>query len=333
MLAFVSGAKRQHYVPRSYLTRFASDDKVFVRRRDGKTFTANCRNVAVETGFYDIDLPSGDKSKVVEETLADVEDATARAMRVIDDAGEAPAPATSERETLAVFLALQLTRTPETRERLLFPQRLAQHLDGREVTREAVRSYLTDHHLGFAPSDREVEGAWTFAVAALQGELAITREDSMRLMPSMVTELAPRLNSMWWSVEHDRKGRLMTSDSPFVMWRTPTDRDEFEGFGIDNAEELRFPLDPSKQLVLSRTARSPAARVAQVRVATCNQDMAFASHTFLVGHPKDRQRIEALELPTRRPILRFNVGPLLRRLEGGQLVEDGEMLHMWVPRR
>jgi len=53
----VSRPKRHHYVPRNYLERFADGSRILVRRRDGASFPTNCINVAVESGFYDVDLP------------------------------------------------------------------------------------------------------------------------------------------------------------------------------------------------------------------------------------------------------------------------------------
>jgi|GEM_PF-5079744 hypothetical protein len=86
-----------------------------------------------------------------------------------------------------------MTRTPEQRERVLFPERLAVFLDGRELTRELVATYLAEHHLGFTPTHSEVEGAWTFASVALQERSKLRHELSMRIMLDMVDTLAPRL--------------------------------------------------------------------------------------------------------------------------------------------
>ena len=96
----MAGAKRHHYVPRSYLERFADGDQVAVRRRDGSTFIANCINVAVESGFYDIVTSGGGKSKEVDEILGDVEGATAGVLRRMDDTMQAPATGTSDRDIL-----------------------------------------------------------------------------------------------------------------------------------------------------------------------------------------------------------------------------------------
>lgn len=326
------GAKRHHYVPRSYLERFAQGDQVFVRRRDGTTFTTNCTNVAVESGFYDIEFGGG-KSKEVEATLGNVEGATADVFRMIDKTGESPPPGAEEREVLAVYLALQMTRTPEQRERTLFPERLARFLDGRELTRDLIATYLADHHLKFMPTGNEIDAALDFASVVLQNRSILTPEFSMHMMLRSVTDLAPKLAQFEWCVEHDRKQRLITSDTPLVLWRPPTYRDEMEGFGIDTAEEIRFALDPNKQLVLTRTPRTPSARVSPQRSAAANEDTAAACHHFVVAHPSQRARVEQLELPAHRPTLRFNSGPLLRRLPDGRTVEDGEVLHVWVPRR
>lgn len=329
----MAGAKRHHYVPRNYLERFADGDQVFVRRRDGTTFTTNCVNVAVESGFYDIELEGGGKSKQVEGILADVEGATADVFRMIDRTMEAPPPDAEERAVLSVYLALQMTRTPEQRERTLFPERLAVYLDGRELTRDLVATYLTEHHLGYAPTDNEAGAAFDFASVALRDRSFLTPEFSMRMMLRAVSDLTPRLTQLEWCVEHDRKSRFITSDTPLVLWRTPIYRDEFEGFGIATAEEIRFPLDPAKQLVLTGARRTPSARVNPARSAVCNRDAAYACHNFVVAHPTQRARAEQLDLPPRRPTLRFNSGPLVRARPDGRTVEDGEVLHMWVPRR
>ncbi len=101
-----------------------------------------------------------------------------------------------------------MTRTPEQRERTLFPERLAGYLDGRELTREVVAVYLADHHLGFTPPDNEVDAAWNFASVALRDRSILTPKFSMHMMLRAVTNLAPRLAQFVWCVEHDRKERF-----------------------------------------------------------------------------------------------------------------------------
>ena len=75
-----------------YLERFSRQGQVFVRRREGNTFTSNCINVAVESGFYDVRAGDGSSStsKAVEATLSDVEGAVSPAFNEIDRTGAPP---------------------------------------------------------------------------------------------------------------------------------------------------------------------------------------------------------------------------------------------------
>src|SRR5207244_3759263 len=98
--------KRHHYVPRAYLDRFASDGQVQVRWRDGRQYLANPKNVAVETGFYDIPDAHGEKSSVVEEGLAEADSSAIDVLRRIDVSGAAPEPQDRDRHALALFMAL-----------------------------------------------------------------------------------------------------------------------------------------------------------------------------------------------------------------------------------
>lgn len=326
-------AKRHHFVPEFYLLRFADTPQVFVRRRDQTVFEANCLNVAVESGFYDYEMSDGEQSKEVEERLGVYETSTAEVLRCIDETLSAPATGSHERAALCAYLALQMTRTPEHRERMLFPELLREYLADRELTRELVSTYLETVHLGFKPDAREVEGAFTFAAVALQSGAPITAEVSMDAMFESIEQVAPRLDAFSWCVEYDRKGRLITSDTPLVLWRVPTDRDAFEGFGIEGCDEIRFPISPTAQLVLTKRPRPAGVRITPERTAACNADMALACHKFVVSNPRERARVDRLDLPRKRPVLRFNVGPLIRESSDGTEAIDGEVLHLWIPRR
>lgn len=110
-------------------------------------------------------------------------------------------------------------------------------------------------------------------------------------------------------------------------------RDDYEGVGVANAEELRFPLDPGKQLVLTRKPRTPSCRAGPSRTAACNADTAAGCHRFIVGHVAEMGRINALALVPHRPVLRFDTGPLYERSPDGKQVYKGEVIHTWVPRR
>lgn len=162
-----------------------------------------------------------------------------------------------------------------------------------------------------------------------------TRADlAIGILLGSAANVVPALEQMHWCVETDRKGRLITTDAPLPLWRTPSRRDQFEGFGVGNCEEVRFPLDAHEQLVLSRVRRPGSARTTRERVATCNQDAAHACRRFLISPPEHEERTRSLDLPAKRPVLRFNGGPMMTQDASGRHYGTGEeILHMWVPRR
>lgn len=329
----MTDAKRHHYVPRVFLERFAEDGSLCVRRRDGKTFMTGATNVAVESGFYDLRLDDGSTSKAVEHILADIEGLIANVFRAIDESGEAPAPGTPNREVLAVYLAVQYTRTPEQRGRVLFPERLARYLAGRELTRDLVAEYLAVEHLRFTPGESEVQAAFDFASVALRDPDVLTAEFAMDMMLRSIEHLVPVLDELEWTIEHERKGRLITSDTPLVIWRPPSARDAFEGVGIGNAHEIRFPLDPAKQFVVSKRRRPPTVRITSDRVVSCNLDMIAGCHQFILGPPRLQRQLFEPDMKPHMPELRFNTGPLYERQPDGTNAYKGEVLHTWVPRR
>jgi hypothetical protein len=154
-----SNPKRQHQVSRGYLNRFAIDESVLVRRRDGRTFETNTLNVAVETGFYDLPTAQGGKSGRVEHMLANLDGLALKILRWIDAHGIPPAVGTKERHELAVVLAFQLARTTEKRELTLFADRVSAFAGKRELSKELVADYLEREHLGFRPRKNEAEAA------------------------------------------------------------------------------------------------------------------------------------------------------------------------------
>lgn len=317
-------------MPRAYLERFGPD-RVAVRRRDGTAFVASTVNVALEIGLYDVTDADGKRSPVIENALGQVDSDAIDVLREIDKTQTPPAPDTLGRATLARYLAIQLTRTPAHRERVLFPRRVAEHAGEAEVTRAVVEEYLRTVHLGFPPSSSEVEAAWQLATFALQDPAGLTPESATRLMLASVTATTPVVETMTWTLEVDRKARFLTSDLPLVIWRAPSPRDAVEGVGLENCDEVRFPVDPSSQLVLSRRSRAATARVGRERVAACNQDLADGCTQFILG--PSAEALTRVRLAARGPRIRFNIASGVEVGPDGSRRPIGDVLHTWVPRR
>ncbi|HEY7583072.1 MAG TPA: DUF4238 domain-containing protein [Acidimicrobiia bacterium] len=323
--------KNQHYVPRAYLARWALQGKVFVRWRNGKTFEANPKNVAAETGMYDIEGASPVPSGGLDEALTTIDDQGLLAIREVDDTGKPPKPGSDTRAILAAFIAVQLSRTPEQRERATYPDRVRAYAGGRSITKDLVARFLEEEHLRAKPSEQEVEGAYIFATAGESG--AVGSAEAFHLMFLALPEMIAALDEMTWRIEVDRKRRLITSDAPVILWAKPSKQDALRGIGVRTAEEIRFPLDPGKQLVLSRRGSATSSRVSGQRARECAIDAANACYRFVIGSPAHRAAISQIRLSPYRPPLRFNVGSAVRVNPDGSREEMGDILHVWVPGR
>lgn len=326
--------RRHHQVPRWYLDRFARNEQVLVRTREGREFVTSTKNVAVETGFYDFTLPDGERTSVVERILSWVDGEAAEAAAAIDRTGRPPTAGSREREILAGYLALQTTRTADQRERVLFPEHVAAFAAGRPITRDLVADYLERNYLGFAPDPNEVGGAHTFVTAFLRDGPESLKNLAIDNMLNTVAMITPRLEAMHWSIELGGRWSFVTSDVPVVVWRKPSARDELRGFGIADASEVRFPLDPEKQLVLSERPRSATIRVAAHRPRRCNADLANGCHRQLIAHPDQHDALRRTTLDTYSPRIRFSVGRGVRQFaDGREEPMAGEILQMRVERR
>jgi len=313
--------KRHHFVPLFYLERWSSHDRVEVRRRDGGRFPTNPVNVAVVNGFYDFRDDDGVVSKEVEKFLADqVEGPASSALLAIDNMGLASDPGSGEREALSAFIAYQMTRTPERRSEMMMAEAVRDFLGGRELTEPLMAEYLETCHLGFTPSERETRASWNFIWYQLNHLDPGTPEMTMEIMHATGLRLLPKLAAMHWSIEHNRKQRLITSDQPVLIWKRPSPRDRFEGVGIETADEIRLPLDPAKQLVLTHRPRPKSMRLSPTETAMRNRALAARCHAFVVGSSKQSALLDSLVLRTRGPTVRFDIGNLYEHDAAGLAV-------------
>lgn len=330
----MSHAKRHHYVPAAYLARFGEDEYVQVRRRgEARMYSPHVKNVAVESGFYEVVDANGEPSDVVEKNLSGLEGDAISALTGLDRTEQPPSAASDERSVLASYLAVQLTRTPLHRERFMFPERVAQYAGAREVDADLMAEYLEKVHLGFEPADREVQGALHVVQYVLKDRAIFTKDNAIRVAFRDINRLRAILLGMHWSLEISRKPRLITSDAPLVLWRKPRAEDEYKGFGLLDAEEVRFPTSPEMQLVLTPRPREPRARIDPKRAAACNAEVALTCYRAIVGHPQRSEQLQRLDLPARRSVIRFDEGPGYRTNSNGSAEPMGDVIHMWVPRR
>nr|VFJ56218.1 MAG: Protein of unknown function (DUF4238) [Candidatus Kentron sp. DK] len=128
-------AKIQHYVPRFLLKNFGFGKKSQVwvyDKKDGRSFQTNAKNVACENRFYDFDL-DGQKLSL-ESGLSQIESKTKPVIEQILRDDSVAGIGAKGRDILALFLAIQLTRTKALREQWAeFPRMLREKFEAMEV--------------------------------------------------------------------------------------------------------------------------------------------------------------------------------------------------------
>ncbi|WAX57339.1 DUF4238 domain-containing protein [Jatrophihabitans cynanchi] len=320
--------KNPHYVPRSYLSAWADEkDQVCLRRRDNpRAHPVNIKNVAVERGIYG----RGQLGQRREDLFGELEGIWPQLRDEFVASGVAVGNA---RHQIALFAGLQIARTREHIAQVEFVLNLAESTTERPLTREAVRRYLAEQHLGFEPNEREVEGAWSLASVLVERNDLPTREDLFGTsLDIAVTKLAPCVEEMAWTLELSRRPILYTSDRPVMTWRPPSPRDAYEGVGLLGATEVRFPLTPRALLVMRpRGTAEHLQRVEPKRFGEVNRTTARQCFEFLVGTVFQSRRLSSITLYRRRPALRFNLGPGFQADASGTRHPMGDIIHTWVP--
>lgn len=322
--------KRHHYLPESYLLGWADASKqVAVRRRDSPDpFVAVTRKVAVEAGLYDLH-DGDDPVDALEVALSELEGPLPGLLDRLRSDGP-PRRTSTQRGQLAQLMALQLVRTPEHLDQVMFPEAAAAFTGGRPVSDDGMRSYLR-HLRGEEPTVAEVQGALTIANYTLsQGSL--TKRDAFEILfRNALEEIRPYLAQMAWSLERACSGGFWTTDRPVTVWRRRTGGDRM-GTGLTSADEVWFPVDAEHLLVLRPRFPEHRTVVAVDRVQQVNAHLARSCYRLVISRPQDSASLAALALRRTRPALRFNTGPGYEQDAFGNMRPTGtDIVHIYAP--
>ena len=302
----MSHKRRAHFVPRTYLRAWAdSDDLLAYRRRGDNARPASVKNVAVRAGLYGL----GELGDACEKMYQGVEGEWPDLRRDLIAQGDLQG---DQRRLFALFAALQLVRTEKHAERANFTSNVAATTAERPVPKDAVRDYLRDLDGGAEPDESEVEAAWSLVC----GELAMFGAPSTAALAHSVavdvavTQIAPRLETMTWTVHKFRGPVLISSDSPVHSWRRPAQGQGPQpwGVGIESADEVRFPLSPDALLVMNRGPRNGSTPQWNTRrLRDINAEIARRCHHFIFGSRQSTVAIDQLSLSDWSPRLRFRM--------------------------
>ena len=328
LVVVVTEPKVHHYVPRFYLRGFANNnDRLAVRERSGRTYVTSTRNVMARSGLFRV----GQTLLTAEHTLADIEATVSRVIGELRE-GTLPRRGTSERATLAIFLAVQLARGLNIMPMLDLLLDLWDRFGSLQITTQDMRTYLTSRH-GFAPANAEIEAAKDMTY--IWGKGSPSPEElkafMLKLMFDAIREVTPFLEARQWSLEASKGKNFITSDRPVVLWNPPTPEDSHLGVGIARTKEIWFPVDRSRILILRIDGSEMIRRIGPERVRTTNEHIARHCTERIVSHPEAAKDLMDCPLAKRRPPVRFNRAPAVDSKSGADL--GHEILHVWAPIR
>jgi len=269
-------------------------------------------NIALEGNLYTIDGPQNEPDDVIERALAEYFDGPASQLLQTISAKKCPRRGTTERQLLSDFLAIQLARTPDSIGRIMFASNVVDYASSPPISFETMRQYLSEVHFAAVPDDDEVKAAADLVNGMTAMGSLPSKEDSLDILFRVaLRDVSPILQEKAWSIEIDPRGQFITSDLPVNKYWAPNKCNDYEGIGVENADEIRFPVDPRHLLVLR--PRYPEHRVVvdEKRVRSANRGTAARCYRFVVAHVDQEQLIGAMPLRDHAAVLRFQEGPLV----------------------
>jgi hypothetical protein len=321
--------ENQHYIPRSYLRHFAFEGKVMLRRRGAVPHPAPVKSAAKAKHLYSLTLPDGTRDVTAEHTLDKFEGIAAQCLDALRRAGPVPRRGSDARHAIALFMALQRVRTPEDASEWLVPAAIAERAPSLPPTPDVVREYLLDVHLGVEPREEEVKHAHDWVCGVIAMGLPSKTERLSLMFDVAVREMAPRLEEMHWTLEECAEALFATCDRLPATWREPSDEDEYQGVGIEDAGELWLPLDPRHMLVLRRAGHEGVTRVDEARAWFVNRHLARHCYRAAFHDPRLVVGVDDMAMSGR---------PITLKFAGGPLMDDAgptgrEVIHLYTPIR
>ncbi|WP_010202146.1 DUF4238 domain-containing protein [Salinibacterium sp. PAMC 21357] len=242
-------AKLHHFNPQFVLRGFADGNQriTTIRLPERKARTTRVRETAAENHLYSLPgHPSG--ADIFEKALgagieADVADIFARI-----EGGEWPL-SRDPRDTLAEFIALQVLRGPEQRQRMesassdLFLRAAGQ------LGRDGLTRFASDA-AGREVSEAEVDELWNTVATPDGAQITYLPRDHIEMMGEVTESIAAAIAARPWKLIRFSRRALVTCDAPVTP--VPYDTEgPFIGNGIATARFVLYPISRRMGLVMS----------------------------------------------------------------------------------
>lgn len=251
----MTGHKKQHFIPRSYLSAWCDPNSpsnqepyVWLLSRDGSNPRRKApNNIFRETDLYTIELPDGGRSLVLENGLAQLESEFVSIRGTKLELLEPLEP--SEHAALCVFIAAMHARTPSQRNHL--SEQWGKCLVVLDRMREWAKTATTEQKLdamSLSSSNRQQSITYDKVKALAERPLQTA------MLPFIKAEV-PLLTRLDYVVVTSHSGGFITSDSPCVwfdaeackrppMYQSPALMYE--------SIEITLPISPRQVILLNR---------------------------------------------------------------------------------
>lgn len=235
---------KHHFVPRSYLRRWAEAGEVrVVTMATGRRAPGGVGVTGMKRGFYAVDSHTKDPN-AVEKAFGTVEDPGKRVIDGIVNDMVWPL-SLDDRVALGAYVALQALRGPEQRQ-------LMQSLQDEMVERET--QFVGEHgaaawfaRYGLELTEERARAAWDAEVGAGKPLVVINALYHAQRIADGSDPVMNLFLSRYWTLVRFDTPALITSDAPVSLNDAHDARGEW---GFQNAPSITFPLNRTTALVL-----------------------------------------------------------------------------------
>lgn len=285
--------KKQHFVPRFYLERFADKDG-FVWTYDAtsdRVFPGKPEDVGFEKYFYSPKQKDGSRPTVIEDFFASIEGQAAPLFPLFETGQD---PAREEREILSIFLAAQYLRSPMMLG--VASETLGQvigHISQAYAAEKELHDLSIDHldqTRGEITPPEEREKMRAFISDPKNYNIAVLQSAGLPVLGGIPT-VAKIFSDMNWFVCESPDQHLITCDSPVVLNRDPSKWHPVFGDGglLGKTNFVTYPISPKLALELCWKGKPLGSipRVEKQRGRLYNRQRAYGANRFLYYSSKD----------------------------------------------
>lgn len=286
----LASPKRHHYIPQSYLARFASNGLLSVYDRELRQFRTQLpKDTAVQTHYYSIVDAKGKRHQVLEGMLARLDGDAVNAISRIEEQEQL---SSHDRQVLSFFGSYLMLRVPnfekrvndfeEQKMRKIAKVAFASEQRAKEVIEQAIKAKRLDESRvsGISPKDM-VE----FAQDDTRYDVVISRNISLEAMQRQAKQIATIFSQMDWVFNKAVRGAsFITCDNPLTLLpATDFERDIHYEYGTKDVQKV-LPLSQRTCLVmLDKGNRFGFVQLSRQEVRNVNIAIALNSDRFIIA--------------------------------------------------